>query len=591
MEESNFLNAVTAAISADPKNGSKWNSLETWFSEKGLRGNGALNNSGGADRTTRIRQLATSKTHSGHSTREVANHSVFVIGGETIDGYQANPDHYLEEIEKSLKDEHSNFESCLIIVAAPNHPPEPVRLIKRSDQPLPIPYEEWWPDLQVSIIPKNSTNLIPERAAASVEISHPTAILKESLKKCHKIFCDNAEQCDFRVNLDGGLRFISSLLSKRFLILTGLAGSGKTKVAQALARWITEDPGWIDSTDHTKGKNPNPCYELVSVGADWNGNENILGYPSGLEASAYVTKPALDLILHASAQENSDVPHFLILDEMNLSHVERYFADLLSAIESDEPIHLHQDAERKAGDIVIPRKITLPKNLFIIGTVNVDETTYMFSPKVLDRANVIEFRMDESDLMAFLEHPAKPNLENLDEKGVSFSKAFVEAARKPAVIPEEIKKRYDTELLLLFKTLQDHGAEFGYRTAYEASRFVHFYKLLGDGKVWNSSANESRGAWTDLDNEGRDWLDDAMDSVIFQKLLPKLHGSRAKLGPVLKKLWFLCVNDVDARSGDALQGEPFTTVPRGAPYPLSAEKIGRMWKLLLENGFASFAEA
>ena len=72
---------------------------------------------------------------------------------------------------------------------------------------------------------------------------------------------------------------------------------------------------------------------------------------------------------------------------MNLSHVERYFADFLSAMESNEPVPLHNN------DLIedIPNQITIPENLFVIGTVNIDETTYMFSPKVLDRANTIEF--------------------------------------------------------------------------------------------------------------------------------------------------------------------------------------------------------
>lgn len=87
------------------------------------------------------------------------------------------------------------------------------------------------------------------------------------------------------------VRFAASLLSKRFLILTGLAGSGKTKIAQAFARWITPDPGWIDDADHSQGKNPNPYYALVPVGADWTGNENIIGYPNGLDSETYVVVP------------------------------------------------------------------------------------------------------------------------------------------------------------------------------------------------------------------------------------------------------------------------------------------------------------
>jgi 5-methylcytosine-specific restriction protein B len=372
----------------------------------------------------------------------------------------------------------------------------------------------------------------------------------------------------------------AALLSKRFLILTGLAGSGKTKIAQAFARWITPQAG------ATK------CYEIVPVGADWTGSESVLGYPDGLASNIYVTKPSLDLILHAEASR--DIPHFLILDEMNLSHVERYFADILSVIESEECLQLYSGDMTKretwrrtvAGTSVPPEIRALPRNLFIIGTVNVDETTYMFSPKVLDRANVIEFRMNAVELDDFLTNPTKPNMSKLDGKGASFGKAFVDAAASLVSVPDEVKSDYDSEMLLFFKVLQGHGSEFGYRTAYETTRFIYFYKLLG-----NHSSDEFA------------WFSGAFDCVVVQKILPKLHGSRSKLAPVLKKLWFLCVNDRFARGGDPFAGaedagrspdknaEPTVSVPDTAPYPLSAEKISRMWKLLIENGFASFAEA
>jgi hypothetical protein len=471
-------------------------------------------------------------------------------------------------------------------------------------------------------------------------------------------------------------RTMAALLSKRFLILTGLAGSGKTKVAQAFARWITPQalpvdpfkPGytlkgakgeytvvaadagivefapengklvplprmiieeWADYIEsnavpetmsgrelrdkieaqskitsylHRQESHYKPaafalvaarknnqtakCYEVLPVGADWTGNENVLGYPNGLEISGYVTKPALELILHAS--DHPDTPHFLILDEMNLSHVERYFADILSVIESEEGFELYAGDMSKpetwrqtaAAKPVPPKLKQLPENLFIIGTVNVDETTYMFSPKVLDRANVIEFRMDADELEGFLGNPAKPDLSKLDGKGAPFGKAFVDAAKNPVTVPADVKATYDAEMLLLFKTLQVHGAEFGYRTAYETARFIHFYKLLG---------NHADGDAT--------WFRGAFDCVIFQKLLPKLHGSRAKLGPVLKKLWFLCVTEAASRGADALKSaeesnaEPNKDALAGAFYPMSTEKIYRMWRLMMDNGFASFAEA
>lgn len=390
-------------------------------------------------------------------------------------------------------------------------------------------------------------------------------------------FLQDADASGLRIEGASAQRFFASLLTKRFLIATGLAGSGKTKLAQAIAAWLT--PATTESNPEEKG------YAVVPVGADWTGNENILGYANGLDDTSYVTKAALDLMLRAKS--NPEAPYVLILDEMNLSHVERYFADVLSVIESDEKIHLHRDQERKANGAVVPNEIELPKNFFIVGTVNVDETTYMFSPKVLDRANVIEFRMDEKDLVSFLSNPVKPDMAMFAGRGAAYGKIFIEAARSvaPPFIPA-LQSRYEAEMLLFFKALRGNGAEYGYRVAHEAARFVHFYKLVGGH-----------------DDADLTWFETAFDCLVAQKFLPKLHGSRAKLGPLLKKLWFLSVSSAAARGADPFEAaevaarstekrhEPALVVPDDAPYKLSAEKIGRMWRLLNDNGFASFAEA
>jgi energy-coupling factor transporter ATP-binding protein EcfA2 len=511
------------------------------------------------------------------------------------------------------------------------------------------------------------------------------------IKECLRDFA----AANFRCDEEFVRRFAAALLTKRFVILTGLSGSGKTKLAQAFARWVTPlsmtadpfKPGarvsnsyrvqdadriavefwnerdekvvlprrlieeWADFLEanpqlvglgsqemREKFKEhyetyPAPkfakhailwdthlkpaalallearrtfslacrCYEVVSVGADWTSSEHVLGYPDGLDKTRYVRTKALDLILRAL--DAPDLPHFLILDEMNLSHVERYLADLLSAIESDEPVHLHSDKDadgRPANRDGVPCEVNLPTNLFIVGTVNVDETTYMFSPKVLDRANVLEFRVSESELKSFIQKPWGVDFGKLDAGGSSHARSLVSMARQTALLAGEERTRFESELLLFFQVLKTANAEFGFRVAKEAASFLHFHKLLtGDG--WDFKT--------------------AMDAQILQKLLPKLHGSRNRLEPVLNALAILCFADrnweldddtnefshlkslrVEAAKAARMEDESLDPLglttdgkllypPDEAYYNLSFEKVLRMLERLRANGFVSFAEA
>lgn len=257
----------------------------------------------------------------------------------------------------------------------------------------------------------------------------------------------------------------------------------------------------------------------------------------------------LQLLMRAN--EDSSKPYFLILDEMNLSVVERYFADFLSAMESGEPIKLW---DNENGDV--PKEVELPKNVFIIGTINVDETTYMFSPKVLDRANVIEFKIAADEMEDYLGKKVNINLEQAYSACADMAVDFVNKAKSQV---EKDEKNKDV-LLSFFKELKEVNAEFGYRTVNEISRYLHF----ADG---------------DLED------DSAIDTAILQKLLPKLHGSRKKLVPVLTSLWKLCQKDGVSKEIDA----EFSAVD--FKYPESAEKIQRMYRAVVDNGFTSFAEA
>ena len=354
-------------------------------------------------------------------------------------------------------------------------------------------------------------------------------------------------------------RFVASLCTKPFVICSGLSGSGKTKLSQAFAQWISVD----DSQ-----------YVIVPVGADWTNREPLLGYPNALNKEEYVSPEngVLDLMIRAKQNiENTEEqtrPYFLILDEMNLSHVERYFADFLSTMESGDRIPLHKIENDSQ---IVPSSIKLPKNLFIIGTVNIDETTYMFSPKVLDRANTIEFRLTDKDLENFIDSEIELDMDILKTQGANMSEGFMTMALQKT---DKNLKSTESDLKQFFTELKKSGAEFGYRTASEIGRLMFMLNELGEGG------------------------NNLLDIAIMQKLLPKLHGSRNKLTKVLPILGGFCLTDnskikeeyLDKFVGNSLT-EAEINADQNIKYKISFEKICRMYKNAIENGFASYAEA
>ena len=303
-------------------------------------------------------------------------------------------------------------------------------------------------------------------------------------------------------------------------------------------------------------------YIIVPVGANWTDNTNIIGYYNVI-TNEYQSTPAYDFI--QKAENDSGNPYFLILDEMNLSHVERYFADFLSAIESKEEIPLYGE----------DRTIKLPENIFIIGTVNVDETTYMFSPKVLDRANTIEFNtldaidymnnnINTDDFNGNIEYLQSPLIDsdisnlNIEElKDILFNISY------------EGNSLWDilaNELTIFQKTLKSSGFDFGFRVINEILRF-----MIVSWKYENSP--------TEWDNWQR-----YFDAQIKQKILPKLHGSEKAIGEVLIKLFNNCLNNRENNENP----KNFKIETENARYPSSAIKLQNMAKVLSQQRYVSF---
>ena len=292
---------------------------------------------------------------------------------------------------------------------------------------------------------------------------------------------------------------------------------------------------------------PNEClYQItnhmfLSVRPDWRDSKPLLGYYNPLTGEYHKT-PLLEFILRAKEdyeknRENA-MPYFIILDEMNLAHVEYYFADFLSVLESGrdergftrESIKLHNDdaIEKLQG---IPKEIKLPPNLYIIGTVNMDETTYSFSPKVLDRAFTIEFH--DVNLGEYLEALKKNNgkeenwseLRNIILKDLRRNGRFLSVSKEDD-IEKALRELKDTNngkyweiLNQLNKALKPYDLHFGYRVIDEIALF--FKNAKGS---WRAGVVEFEN-----NNDENNINNEIFDLALLMKVLPKFHGNRKKL--------------------------------------------------------------
>lgn len=349
---------------------------------------------------------------------------------------------------------------------------------------------------------------------------------------------------------------LASLATKPFLILTGMSGSGKTQIAVRLGEWLGSRA------------------LVAAVRPDWTGAEALFGYEDALRPAeggraAWSVPPALEFMLKALHDPHH--PYLLVLDEMNLAHVERYFADVLSGMESQQRClpNLSKESDgcwRVAAGADM--RVQFPKNLWVIGTVNVDETTYMFSPKVLDRASTLEFRVASDDLIAEARKPTtcRPGEAALVRGLLSISKSDQWHENAAPDLREEVAKR----LRQVHRLLSEYGMEFGHRAFYECIRLA---ALLDAAGISDRAA--------------------ALDRIVMQRILPRLHGSRRKLEQPLLALAQFC-RDLPANvpTESSLAAVDLEVLSEGvvAKLPKSHDKVVRMLRSLRLNQFASFTE-
>ena len=329
-----------------------------------------------------------------------------------------------------------------------------------------------------------------------------------------------------------------SLKTKPFTILAGISGTGKSKIIRLFADSINAD------------------YTLISIRPDWNDATELLGYKNLDDKfiKGQLTKTIL------KAKQNKNKPHLICLDEMNLARVEYYLSDYLSIIES----------RKKVGQEIITDDIVqfeennetinlhIPDNIYIIGTVNMDDSTFQFSRKVLDRANTIEFSDVDLDNLFF---------ENNEEvESLNVSNNFLKTTYLKTMDIEEEYREYAKEInkkiIEINEILKKSQKQFAYRVRDE----ILFYL------VENKKSN--------LLHE-----DIAFDYQIMQKILPAITGSEESVYQVLIDLLnFVCETNTIDTIEEGLNYLKETKVR----YENSANKIIYMLKGYQNDGYVSY---
>jgi hypothetical protein len=375
-------------------------------------------------------------------------------------------------------------------------------------------------------------------------------------------------------------------LDRRFFPTFELDGAARTVTRVT----ITDQPEASEgaptggNTDDTRTN-----HIFLSVRPDWRDSTSLLGYYNPL-TQTYEWTEFLHFIIRARDNFLSDKPiaWFVILDEMNLAHVEYYFADLLSVLESGRDKQgltkesLHFTYPDTLDDKVPLRSINLPPNLYIIGTVNMDETTHAFSSKVLDRAFTIELTdVDFVNYQIAGAGFAKPALTD-GEKDSLFA-AFTRQGKFARIDKDEIAevvKRYPrirAHLATLNALLQPHRMHFGYRIFDEVCQYLY-----------NNDLNKMMT------------FEAAFDEAVFMKVLPKFSGSRARLQSPLHGVlaWAVDPHHTTREAveevvklfnayviGAANQTEAWTAEPA---FPAVARRVRDMLVALERDGFVSF---
>ena len=357
--------------------------------------------------------------------------------------------------------------------------------------------------------------------------------------------------------------FVTAIQTKPFLLLAGISGTGKSRIVRELA--FMTCPEELQDEDGTTPGN----YCMIEVKPNWHDSTELLGYYSSFNGGGYRFTKFDRFVIKAWL--NPDVPFFVCLDEMNLAPVEQYFAEFLSVLETrsrdkegnvvsgalvdkqyfkddtkmKEALGLDgaDDWTIKVRSDLVNKGLTLPPNLIIIGTVNMDDTTYQFSRKVIDRAMTIEMNGGELSQMFGNSNSLKYRSDEDVVKLGMFKAPYINA--------DEVIERYQSQAQIIKEKLPKKLE--AVNTALKDTPFQVSYRVLNELVIYlGALMDEATAKGEAIDDDALPTLiDQAMDQITLMKILPRIEGDedmfrRSGGTNVLKTLQSLFSEDTDS---------------------------------------------